>query len=93
MRSRCSPCYRGPGWCESDRIGAGGCDNSRVQLEARGWRGARLKGMLFRAGEGPLAAALLERGAPLHVAGHLRAEAWNGSVERATLFMADATLA
>ena len=71
----------------ADRIGAEGA-TIRVQLEAEDG-GPRLKGMLFRAGEGPLAAALLERGAPLHVAGHLRAEAWNGSVT-ATLFIRDA---
>ena len=35
--------------------------------------------MLFRADEGPLAAALLGcEGAPVHLAGHLRADAWNG---------------
>jgi single-stranded-DNA-specific exonuclease len=38
--------------------------------------------MLFRAREGALADALLARsaGVALHLAGHLRAEAWNGSV-------------
>jgi single-stranded-DNA-specific exonuclease len=36
--------------------------------------------MLFRAKEGPLADALLARGgAPLHLAGYLRAEEWNGT--------------
>ncbi len=43
--------------------------------------GERLKAMLFRAGAGSLAEALLGGGGGLlHLAGHLRAEAWNGSV-------------
>jgi single-stranded-DNA-specific exonuclease len=44
--------------------------------------GPRLKAMLFRARDGALADALLSRseGLPLHLAGHLRAEEWNGSV-------------
>ncbi len=44
--------------------------------------GPRLKAMLFRAREGALADALLARAdsVPLHLAGHLRAEEWNGSV-------------
>jgi single-stranded-DNA-specific exonuclease len=42
--------------------------------------GQRLKTMLFRAREGALAEAILGRGgSPLHLAGHLRAEEWNGS--------------
>src|SRR6185369_6909139 len=41
--------------------------------------GSRLKAVMFRAREGPLPNALLGRGqAPLHLAGHLRAEEWNG---------------
>ncbi|MBV9783612.1 MAG: single-stranded-DNA-specific exonuclease RecJ [Acidisphaera sp.] len=49
----------------------------RAFLEGEG--GGRLKAMLFRAREPALAEALLERtGATLHVAGHLRAESWNG---------------
>jgi single-stranded-DNA-specific exonuclease len=44
--------------------------------------GPRLKAMMFRAREGALADALLARAeaVPLHLAGHLRAEEWNGSV-------------
>jgi single-stranded-DNA-specific exonuclease len=35
---------------------------------------------MFRAADGPLAQALAERaGGRLHLAGHLRAESWNGS--------------
>jgi single-stranded-DNA-specific exonuclease len=46
--------------------------------------------MLFRARDGALAAALLERsGVPLHLAGHLRAEEWNGSVNPG-FFISDA---
>lgn len=42
--------------------------------------GARLRALMFRAREGPLANALLGRGlAPLHLAGHLRTEEWNGA--------------
>lgn len=52
----------------------------RAFLEGEGG-GSRLKAVMFRAKEGALAAALLERhAAPLHVAGHLRAEEWNGRV-------------
>ncbi len=62
----------------ADRIGAEG-NTVRAQLE--GESGGRLKAILFRAGQSPLATALLAReGAVLHVAGHLRAESWNGRV-------------
>ncbi len=44
--------------------------------------GPRLKAMMFRTKESALADALLARaeGVPLHLAGHLRAEEWNGTV-------------
>ncbi|MBV9756426.1 MAG: single-stranded-DNA-specific exonuclease RecJ [Alphaproteobacteria bacterium] len=61
----------------ADRVGrdAGAI---RAYIEGEGG-GARLKAMLFRAGDGPLAAALLSReGVALHLAGHLRADTWNG---------------
>ena len=74
----------------ADRAGQDG-NTIRVQLEGEGG-GPRLRALLFRAGEGPLAAALLERGAPLHVAGQLRAEEWNGCVS-AGFFISDAALA
>ena len=49
--------------------------------------------MLFRAREGALADALLARDAvPLHLAGHLRAEEWNGAVN-AGFIIADAAVA
>ena len=71
----------------SERIGAEGT-TVRAYVEGEGG-GPRLKTMLFRAAEGPLAQALLERGGPLHLAGHLRAETWNGSTT-ASFFVADA---
>jgi single-stranded-DNA-specific exonuclease len=43
--------------------------------------GTRLKAVMFRAREGALANALLGRAqVPLHLAGHLRAEEWNGTM-------------
>ena len=52
----------------------------RAFLEGEGG-GPRLKAVMFRAKDGPLPLALLARNpAPLHVAGHLRAEEWNGRV-------------
>ena len=78
-RSRCW-CCTAPGWCGP--IGWGARPNSiRAFVEGEGG-GPRLKAMMFRAREGALADALLARaeGVPLHLAGHLRAEEWNGSV-------------
>jgi single-stranded-DNA-specific exonuclease len=55
--------------------------------------GGRLKAVMFRATEGPVAAALLARdGVPLHLAGHLRADAWNGFVS-AGFVVTDAAVA
>ncbi|HVC61097.1 MAG TPA: single-stranded-DNA-specific exonuclease RecJ [Acetobacteraceae bacterium] len=52
----------------------------RTFVEGEGG-GPRLKAMLFRARDGALAEALLGRsGMPLHLAGHLRAEEWNGAI-------------
>ena len=63
----------------AERIGAEG-KTLRVFLEGEGG-GPRLKAVMFRAGEQPLVQALMARdGLPLNVAGHLRAEAWNGRV-------------
>jgi single-stranded-DNA-specific exonuclease len=71
----------------SDRIGKDG-GTIRAMVESEG--GARLKVLLFRAKEGPLAAALDRAGgAPLHLAGHLRAESWQGRVS-AGFFITDA---
>ena len=74
----------------ADRIGKeGGTVRAYVQGEGGG---PRLKTLLFRAREGALADALLQPGAPLHLAGHLRAEEWNGTVT-AGFFVADAARA
>ena len=72
---------------KADRIGKDG-NTIRVMVEGEG--GGRLKALLFRAKEGPLAEALGRvGGAPLHLAGHLRAEFWQGRVS-AGFFIADA---
>jgi single-stranded-DNA-specific exonuclease len=60
----------------ADRLGNDG-NTIRAQVESDG---ARVKSLLFRAGETALAQALMDRaGGLLHLAGHVRAEAWNGS--------------
>ena len=62
----------------ADRVG-------REKTTVRAWvegegGGPRLKAMLFRA-NGVLAEALLgAAGAPMHLAGHVRAEEWNGEL-------------
>jgi single-stranded-DNA-specific exonuclease len=63
----------------ADRVGREGASiRAFVQGEDNG---PRLKAMLFRAREGALAETVLSRdGMPLHLAGHLRAEEWNGTV-------------
>jgi single-stranded-DNA-specific exonuclease len=64
----------------ADRVGRE-AGSIRAFLEGEGG-GTRLKAMMFRARDGALSEALLARaeGVPLHLAGHLRAEEWNGSV-------------
>ncbi len=74
----------------ADRIGKEGA-TIRAYVQGEGG-GPRLKTLLFRARDGALADALLSRSAPLHLAGHLRAEEWNGSIT-AGFFIADAALA
>jgi single-stranded-DNA-specific exonuclease len=76
----------------ADRVGREG-STIRAFIEGESG-GPRLKAMLFRAREGALADALLARGqgVPLHLAGHLRAEAWNGSVT-ASFMVCDAAIA
>jgi single-stranded-DNA-specific exonuclease len=72
---------------KTDRIGKDG-NTIRAMVEGEG--GGRLKALLFRAKEGPLAEALSRAGgAPLHLAGYLRAESWQGRVS-AGFFIADA---
>ena len=61
----------------SDRVGAEG-NTVRAFVEGEAG-GPRLKALMFRARDGAVAEALLCRdGVPLHLAGHLRAEAWQG---------------
>jgi single-stranded-DNA-specific exonuclease len=75
----------------SDRVGRE-ASSIRVFLEGEGG-GPRLKGMLFRARESALSEALLSRDrVPLHVAGYLRVETWNGS-EAPGFVITDAALA
>jgi len=63
----------------ADRVGREGTA-IRMFVEGEGG-GPRLKAMLFRARDGAMADALLSgSGMPLHLAGHLRAEEWNGAV-------------
>ena len=72
----------------ADRVGREAA-TIRAFVEGEGG-GTRLKAVMFRAREGPLAAALLGHGAvPLHLAGHLRAEEWNGTVS-ASFIVTDA---
>ncbi len=72
----------------ADRIGKEGA-TIRVFLEPEGG-GTRLKSVMFRAKDGPVAEALLRRGGPpLHVAGHVRMEHWNG-VSSANFIIQDA---
>ncbi len=61
----------------ADRIGRDG-STVRVFVEGEGG-GPRLKAMAFRAADTALGQALLAASAPLHLAGQLRAEAWNGN--------------
>jgi single-stranded-DNA-specific exonuclease len=75
----------------ADRVGREG-GTIRAFVEGEGG-GRRLKAMLFRAREGALANALLARDAmPLHLAGHLRAEEWNGATN-AAFMITDAAMA
>jgi single-stranded-DNA-specific exonuclease len=75
---------------KTDRLGNDG-NTLRAYVEGHG--GPRLKCMLFRAGEGPLAQALTDRlGGRLHLAGHLRAEHWNGT-DSVSLCVVDAARA
>ncbi len=76
----------------ADRVGRE-AGSIRAFVEGEGG-GPRLKTMMFRAREGALADALMARanGVPLHLAGHLRAEEWNGSVNP-TFIVSDAAVA
>jgi len=70
----------------AERIGK---DGSTLRLILEGEGGGRLKALLFRAADSPLCPALIQGGPPLHLAGHLRAERWQGRVS-AGFFIADA---
>ena len=74
----------------AQRIGRDGA-TLRLTIQGEGG-GPRLKALLFRAGDGPLAQALSVPGAPLHLAGQLRAEAWNGATT-VSFFVMDAAAA
>ncbi|MBV0888299.1 single-stranded-DNA-specific exonuclease RecJ [Komagataeibacter oboediens] len=75
----------------AERIGREG-NTLRLTLQGEG-RGPRLKALVFRANESPLAPVLEDRDAPpLHLAGWLRAESWNGRTS-ATFFIRDAAIA
>ncbi|GAN87017.1 single-stranded-DNA-specific exonuclease RecJ [Komagataeibacter intermedius] len=74
----------------AERIGREG-NTLRLTLQGEG-RGPRLKALVFRANESPLAPVLEDRDAPpLHLAGWLRAESWNGRTS-ATFFIRDAAI-
>jgi single-stranded-DNA-specific exonuclease len=63
----------------ADRVGRE-ATTIRAFVEGEGGEG-RLKAVMFRARDGRLADALLSRATgPLHLAGHLRAEEWNGAI-------------
>ena len=73
-----------------DRIGK---DGGTIRAIVEGEGGGRLKTLLFRAKSGPLADALTDTGRrPLHLAGYLRAEEWNGVVS-ASFILQDAAWA
>ncbi|GAB30545.1 single-stranded-DNA-specific exonuclease RecJ [Acetobacter pasteurianus subsp. pasteurianus LMG 1262 = NBRC 106471] len=74
----------------ADRIGR---DGNTLRLLLKGENNGRLKALLFRAHENPLAAKLEDTTRPaLHLAGYLRAESWNGRTD-ATFFIQDAAAA
>jgi single-stranded-DNA-specific exonuclease len=71
----------------SDRLGK---DGATIRAFVEGEGGGRIKTLLFRAKEGDLAEALSRPGGPpLHLAGHLRAETWQGRTT-AGFFITDA---
>nr|WP_284947740.1 single-stranded-DNA-specific exonuclease RecJ [Acidisoma sp. PAMC 29798] len=63
---------------KAERVGK---DGATIRAFIEGEGGGRLKAVLFRAKTGPLAEGMLDPGRrPMHIAGYLRAEAWNGTV-------------
>ena len=75
---------------KADRLGNDG-NTVRAYVQSEG-DGRRLKVLLFKAGEGALGQALLAREGKLHLAGHLRAETWNGNTT-AGFVLVDAAMA
>lgn len=74
----------------SDRIGR---DGNTLRLLLKGQDGGRLKALLFRANDNPLAIGLEDSTRPpVHLAGYLRSETWNGRTD-ATFFIQDAARA
>jgi single-stranded-DNA-specific exonuclease len=72
----------------ADRIGR---TETTIRAYVDGEAGGRLKTMLFRAKDDALTTALLDRsGTPLHLAGHIRAERWNGKTTT-SLILQDAS--
>ncbi len=72
----------------ADRLGPEG----RVLRAFLEGDGSRLKSILFRAGDHPVAPILEQPGAtPLHLAGHLRAERWN-DIETVCFAIEDAAM-
>lgn len=72
---------------KANRVGKEG---ATIRAFLEGEDGGRLKAICFRAKDGPLAEALLAQGgAPLMLAGHLRAETWNEQTS-AGFFVTDA---
>ncbi|MBX9752331.1 MAG: single-stranded-DNA-specific exonuclease RecJ [Roseococcus sp.] len=72
------------------KAGRVGKEGATIRAFLEGEDGGRLKAICFRAKEGPLAEALLAQGgAPLMLAGHLRAEVWNEQTS-AGFFVTDA---
>jgi single-stranded-DNA-specific exonuclease len=74
----------------ADRIGRDG-STLRAMVEGEGG-GPRLKAMVFRAADSSLGQLLSAKGAPIHLAGQLRAEEWNGTVS-ASFIISDAAMA
>ena len=64
-----------------------GADHVRCIVSGEG--GGSLKAIAFRSMEEPLGQALLGRGAPLHLAGHIRVDRWQGR-ENAQFIIEDA---
>ena len=67
-----------------------GTDHVRCIVSGEG--GGNLKAIAFRSMEEPLGQALLGRGVPLHLAGHVRVDSWQGR-ENAQFIIEDAALA